>query len=321
MARRAAINEVRPVLEEVDKVVDVVDKGLDAVEKGADVATDVVDRGVHVAVEEVRTAAHWLRSPKTAAIVVLAINVVGAGYVGWKLAKRHYTKKFEAELEREMEKARKLLLSKVDESGAIITPEKLAERRKEKAQDGEAEAAEALKEYQGSPVSPTTRPIRERVDYTRPKAKTEDGEAEATPEVVESNIFVDGRAFDSEVFDLAKEVAKRTKTEPYVISHDEFMANDEDHAQVSITYYAGDDVLVDDRDEPMDEKVVGIDNLMKFGYGSDDPNIVYIHNPVTKVDYEVAYSPGKYAVEVLGDEFIQHSDRPVHKRFRLRADE
>lgn len=319
MARAAAIKEVRPVLEEIDKVADVVDKGLDAAEKGVDIATDTVEKGVHIAMEEAHTAVGFLRSPKVAAIVVLTVNIAGAGYVGWKLAKRHYTKKHEAELAREIESARKFFgrLNKVDTDGAVLTPEDLV---KEKGL--EDEAAEALDDYQGNPEKgETVRPGRERVDYTKaPKAS--DAPIQETDTPVTSNIFVNGKPLVAEEFDLAEEIKHRTDDAPYVVSKEEFFENEDEHVQVSLTYFAGDDTLVDEADKPVEdvEHTVGVANLVRFGQGSGDTNTVYVRNPINDIDFEVVYSEGKYAEEVLG--FIQHSDRPVGgRRFHLKADD
>lgn len=302
MARAAAIKEVRPVLEDLDTVVDVVDKGLDAVEKGADIATEAVDKGVRVVVEETRKGVHILRNPKTAAVIVIGLTAAAGTIIGFEIAKRRFTKKFEAQLEHELEVARKFYgrLNKMDEEGAVLTPEDVvAERGHDPVEE---QAAEALGEYQKGPK-----------DYNKVVAKnvvvTEDQKGlRATGEVVQHNIF------NKDAFDLEAEKASRTEDAPYVISKDEFMENDTEFPQVSITYFAGDDTLVDEEDQPMPEveATVGQDNLARFGHGSGDTNIVYIRNPRTKIEFEVAYSEGKYAEEVLG--FIEHSDRPVGTR-------
>jgi hypothetical protein len=317
MARREAINEVRPVLEGVDKVVDVVDSGLDAVEKGVDVGADAVEKAAHVAVEGAHQATGWLRNPKTAAVLILVVNVAGAGYVGWKLAKRHYTKKFEAELGEQVESARKFYgrLHKTDED---LTPEKLAEKHKSDEDEGADAAADALQAYQASAVISDIRPPRPPRQYNKPTTVA----VEEEPEVpVEQNVFVNGQSDVPEGFDLAEELTKRDPDIPYVISKDEYFENEGDLPQTSLTYYAGDEILADDRDEVIDnvEALVGEKNLARFGHGSDDKNLVYIRNERIGAEYEIAYSGGKYSDEVHG--FIEHSDRPVNRRFRLKVDE
>lgn len=114
------------------------------------------------------------------------------------------------------------------------------------------------------------------------------------------------------------EMQGRGAIHPYVIHQEEFMANDDEHEQVTLTYFSGDDVLSDERDTVIAEPdvIVGLDNLQKFGHGSGDPNTVYIRNPRLEVDYEVVRSEGTFAQEVHGftDGDLQHSERRRRRR-------
>lgn len=96
--------------------------------------------------------------------------------------------------------------------------------------------------------------------------------------------------------------------EPYIIGFSEFLTNDLDHEQVSLTYFEEDDVLVDATDQPVPDidALVGIKNL-RFGHKSKDNNIVYIRNRYLSIDFEVARNKGNFAKDVLG--FIEHSER------------
>jgi hypothetical protein len=108
-----------------------------------------------------------------------------------------------------------------------------------------------------------------------------------------------------------EEMDARDTAFPYVVSHDEFYAEDEDHdyPKVTLTYFEGDDVLTDERDAPINEtaNTVGDENLLRFGHASRDHNIVYIRNEELEIDFEVVRSRGQYVKEVLG--FIEHSGR------------
>ena len=78
-----------------------------------------------------------------------------------------------------------------------------------------------------------------------------------------------------------------------------FLENENDLSQVSLTYFEPDAVLVDEQDRPFsDPSLVGTANL-RFGCGSKDVNIVYVHNPNIDVLFEIARSEMSYA-EVLG---------------------
>jgi len=143
-------------------------------------------------------------------------------------------------------------------------------------------------------------------------------------DVVEGEVV---NAFDRdepqpETWDHDTEHANRGPVNPYVIHHDEFMINDDGNEQVSLTYFAGDDVLVDERDQVMRDvdTTVGLENLQKFGHGSHDPLVVYIRNPRLEVDYEISKSDGTFATEVHGfqDDELQHGQ---HRRRRRHFDD
>jgi hypothetical protein len=90
---------------------------------------------------------------------------------------------------------------------------------------------------------------------------------------------------------------------PYVVSEAEFIEANEEGVvhQVSYTYYAGDDVMVDGEEEIVDDwdKTVGRENL-KFGHLSEDPRIVYIRNEWLEIDFEVTKHDGTYTEIVAG---------------------
>lgn len=114
-----------------------------------------------------------------------------------------------------------------------------------------------------------------------------------------SNVFGN----EPEGWDWAIEVANRNEEEPYIIHKDEYDHQEaEEYSQTSLTYYQGDDVLVNPDDTPIYDykKFVG-DNL-KFGHGSFDPSIVYVRNTKLLAEYEIILDRGYYQVEVLGEE-------------------
>lgn len=103
---------------------------------------------------------------------------------------------------------------------------------------------------------------------------------------------------------------------PYVISRHEFMANDTDFAQMTLTYFEEDDVLVDSDDTPIEyiEDTVGLNQMSRFGVMSEDNNIVYVRNPAREIEFEIIRNKGNYAKDVLG--FIEHSDEVRVRKFR-----
>lgn len=120
------------------------------------------------------------------------------------------------------------------------------------------------------------------------------------------NVFEEASAVEPE-WDYAKEVKSRDPRSPYVIHAAEFKACEKGYDQAHYTYYEDDDVLADSDDTVIDEvhEVVGVENLEKFGHGSEDPNIVFVRNDVRELDVEIARSTGSYAEEVHG---LKHSE-------------
>ena len=113
-------------------------------------------------------------------------------------------------------------------------------------------------------------------------------------ELVRRSIFVESDDWNYEL-----EIAKRTTEEPYILHRDEFFEDEKDYTQSTFTYYAGDEILVDEDDKPIynHEQITG---QLQFGHGSGDANVVYIRNDRRKAEYEVIFDQGLYSVEVLG---------------------
>ncbi len=103
-------------------------------------------------------------------------------------------------------------------------------------------------------------------------------------------------------WDYPEELKGRLEGEPYVIHQDEFSQGIDGYSKVTFTYYAGDDVLVDEGNGhplPHADIVVGVNNL-KFGHGSDDIDVVFVRNDRLEQDMEICRTPKSYEVEVLG---------------------
>lgn len=141
---------------------------------------------------------------------------------------------------------------------------------------------------------------KEKVDKIKRRVGiTEEDEIREEEEVVMSNIFDTHEAIDDGLDRSNRDISR-----PYILSYEEFMHDVGEHVdftQNSITYYEGDNVLVDERDQPIPDlnTIVGERNL-KFGGVSGDDEIVYIRNHNLEVDFEVVRSYGTYAEEVLG---------------------
>jgi hypothetical protein len=122
-----------------------------------------------------------------------------------------------------------------------------------------------------------------------------------------------------------EEELNRTDEKPYVLHRDEFYADERNYSQSTLTYYAGDNIMVDQENVPVYnfDEVVGV---LKFGHGSGDPNVFHVRNTHLEAEFEVLHDRGHYSVEVLGleeiddktaleDKHLKHSGDRV-RRFR-----
>jgi hypothetical protein len=124
-------------------------------------------------------------------------------------------------------------------------------------------------------------------------------------------------------WDYAVENRARRPDIPYTIHKDEYDKGQEGYDKVVLTYFEGDDVLCNQKDEVIEEQdeMIGMANLSRFGQGSGDPNIVYVRNEEKKMDIEIVHTDRKYAVEVHGfaDDEIRHSS--MKRRSPRRSDD
>lgn len=111
------------------------------------------------------------------------------------------------------------------------------------------------------------------------------------------------------------------KTHPiYVLHKDEFWNDENEWAQLTVTYFAKDDIMVDSSDVPI-YNYEGIVGPLRFGHGSNDPGVFFVRNETLEAEYEVLLDRGSYEEEILGnyDEF--KDDEIKHSRKRKLQDE
>lgn len=211
--------------------------------------------------------------------------VVGAG-VAYLLTKKHYEKKADEEIQSVKELYKDMFVEGVsDEADTTLS-------------DINAEFLEY--EEQVSTLSYGNTPDEPHVmsstaynkafmpdDFTRPGYEPE----------VEATEVVEGISDDPE----DPSTWERGKDFPYVITHEEFVGDDE-YEKITLTYFMRDQVLMNEAEEVADDTddLVGDDNLRHFGVGSQDPNIVYIRNLSVSTDFEVILDQRSYTKVILG---------------------
>lgn len=144
------------------------------------------------------------------------------------------------------------------------------------------------------------------------------------PVVTDVNAFESNTNEDPENTGLPNEeerILLAQEGKAYIIAEDEYAQNAVEYNQVTLTYYAEDDVLVDENSEviPDVEEVVGEENLQKFGIGSGNNRIVYVRNERLEMDFQIVMSQRNFAADVHG--FIEHSEPRSAMRRRRNSDE
>jgi hypothetical protein len=118
----------------------------------------------------------------------------------------------------------------------------------------------------------------------------------------DTEVIVDGEHTEINIFRNEPPLPEADPENPYIISLEEFMADEFNHEQGVLTWFAGDETLMDEKEEiiPDVESVVGVDNLAHFGWASRDENVLYVRNQRLSLDLEITRNPGKYSVTVMG---------------------
>lgn len=295
-----------------DTAVEVLDKTVDVLEDGLDAFEDFGEDAI--------------RAFPSEAMVRTGLLVAGLGVgvgVSYFILKRRIEKRADEMIEREIDAAREHLKVVPNDDSKPATPSDFVQSNYSVAEavipEGTEAARVVVEEIQETvTIQPTSGGVGVQVDAT------------AAEVAGVSNPDASRSIWDNPVkpipFDYEAEIATRDPNLPYVISFEEFMEGREGFEQGDLTYFTkGDDVvLVDSREEPIDdvERIVGTLNLTKFGYGSNDINVVYIRNENNEMDFTVQKSDGSYEEEVLGLD-LKHSDddHPQGtRRFRLDRD-
>lgn len=107
--------------------------------------------------------------------------------------------------------------------------------------------------------------------------------------------------------------------EPLIITELEYFNDEEDYEKLSVSWYPGDRVLCDSKEQPIPdvESAVGINNLNHLGV---EKTTLYVRNHRLKMDFEIAGEIGSYRETVLGVD-PPEMERTARRRPRNPRDE
>lgn len=234
------------------------------------IATDAVVLADDVAEEVVEVAVAAKNNPILLAGVALVAASAG-GFVGYKYAVRKLTPVYEQRLAEELEASKKFL-----KTAEFATPESAVE---------ELIDPEEMAEFD-EPVEQVKKIVR---NYNAPVVREE----------ITHNVFVHGEKGndpDDEGGDDLREDG------PYKVSFNDFHSGAQQvgWTQLALTYYALDDTLADENDQPIDsiEATIGVD-ILDF-IRKTRKETTFVRNPKSQIDFEVAYYDKSYKKTVLG---------------------
>lgn len=189
-----------------------------------------------------------------------AVSLVAGAYAGYFAASRRLEERFEQELieTKAFYAYQNKYLTPQDAAAELIL---------------ETEAAISLSEYLGEEVPvPTGKVDKKQLgDISIPVAR---------------NIFQKEAPSAEE---WAQIVNARDKGRPYIISQDEFLSVESGFEQVVITYYQN-GVITGENDEPLDAGDVSSlfeEDHLRFGYMSNEENVVYVRNNKLGMEFEI----------------------------------
>lgn len=234
-----------------------------------------------------------------AAVGIVTVTTIAVGYLVWK---RKRTVKMEAVSD---ETRDQLVLFNEDLEPVVTESPASWENNYSDTPRGESTLHVAMTDIEDAA---------EEEDESVPEDVAEVVIGHAAPPVV--NVFTNP---DTD-WDWDVENAARAEEEPYVLHYEEFIQDEKNYHQETVTYYQGDDIMADSNDVPI-YNYEGLMGDLKFGHGSKDPKVVYIRNDRIHHEWEVLLHTGQFAVEVRGLEVeseyeskdLKHSS---NRRFR-----
>lgn len=307
----------------------------------AEVATEVVETVAGAAEETIEALDHINNLNGTTLLqqrlilggVVLVAGGLGIA-LGWHLANKKLAMKYELIVEEELEKSRKFLhekAMKVEKEGAFEDPVEMLRKMVEGGYVPNSEE-EALLTDMPAEVNVFVTGDDERkagvVDYSAMYTATDETIEDLKAGEKSVEIQEEVRVVTKKVFETPVERTEQDEWallnegffadgRPHVVSVDDYMENEDEWETTTLTYFAADDVLIDDTEIIVEnvDGVVGELNLKRFGWLSNDSRMVYIKQPEYKNLFEVVLSDGSYSEQVLG---LQHSDETFEPRRRPR---
>ncbi len=225
--------------------------------------------------EEAAEAVAVVQNNPVLLVGVALVAASAGGFVGYKYAIKKLTPVFEERLAEELEASKEFLKTAEDAADDLF------EKAKAEAMALGDSLVEGAEEFD-NPIEEVQKIVR---NYNRPVVK----ESTSVVEILMPDP-ADDEGGQPPVSDA-----------PYLISFNDYHSqHDANWTQVALTYYANDETLADENDQVINEveATIGVDNLAFIHKTRKET--VFVRNPKTMMDFEVAWYARSYAETMSG---------------------
>lgn len=265
-----------------------------------------------------------------AMVVNTLISTIGGAVVGGAITYFTVKKTIQARADKDIEdvKQRYALLRK-DDGGVTIfgaagpsvrqDPDTIARGREFVESFGYGQTSDDFAPEGGEPLSTPAPPANTSIfnsnhptDNPGPELDGPHGKPIEPANVIEINDDEDNPLRD---YPMAQRIEEKL---PYIISVEEYFNTEEEWDKDSLSYYEGDDTLIDEREKIVDnrDKYIGDIHLNMFGIKSNDRSVVYVRSPQISTDFEIIHEEGKFAVRVLGQPDPDEEEKRPPRKMR-----
>lgn len=233
-------------------------------------------------------------------IVKVALGFVAGAVTGGVGTYFGLRSRFARETQKEINEYREVARQRIRAANEFVDKMTKEEKKSEEAYDKVANSYDKFVDYT-SYYDEERCNLRDELNAVSQAVKDEDFDKHMAerehPEEDEEDL---DEEFDNEEKIESLRKAREDKKLPYIIDAAAFHNTQQWYEKITLTYFEGNDVLTDDREDPIDnpEELVGTDYKKFFGIDENEPDIVMIRNDCNGCDYEICRVPASYA----GDE-------------------
>ena len=229
-------------------------------------------------------------------IVKVAIGFVAGAVTGGVGTYFGLRSRFARETQKEINEYREVARQRIRAANEFVDKMTKEEKKSEEAYDKAANSYDKFVDYT-SYYDEERCSLRDELNAVSQAVKDEDFDKHMAerehPEEDEEDL---NEELDNEDKIESLRKAREDQKLPYIIDAAAFHNTQQWYEKITLTYFEGNDVLTDDREDPIDnpEELVGTDYKKFFGIDEDEPDIVMIRNDCNGCDYEICRVPASY---------------------------